>query len=182
MKSIILAVMLMMAGEIFAQKSQRIELEIDPIAYALKGYSVHLIHVQNRWRKDLGVFAIQQPEGYGPNVGYKVYSAGVGAKLNYLLNKKETWFAGIGGGYVENNIKHIVSAQTAVQKLVSFGVHAGYRWSPFRNSGSAFKGLYIAPWASLDYNHTLNAVRFDAGPYKQAKLSVFPTVHLGYKF
>lgn len=182
MKSIILAVILMMAGEIFAQKSQRIELEIDPIAYALKGYSVHLIHVQNRWRKDLGVFAIQQPQGYGPNSGYSIFSAGVGAKLNYLLNKKETWFAGIGGGYVENNIRQIATEQTAVQKLLSIGVHAGYRWSPFRNSKSVFRGLYLAPWASLDYNHALNAVKWDKSSYQQARFSVFPTVHLGYKF
>lgn len=173
----------MMTGEAFAQKNQHIELEVDPIAYALKGYSLHLIYVKQKWRTDLGVFAIEQPKGYGPNDGYSIYSSGLGLKFNRLINVKETVFAGIGMGYVENRVLHIQSSETAVSKVGSIGIHAGYRWFPFKKSDSLFpKGLYLTPWASLDYNNKLNSVQFENTGYKQAKWSIFPTVHIGFKF
>lgn len=183
MKSIIMTVILWMTAQtIFAQTNQRFEIEIDPIAYALKGYSIHGIYVKNRFRTDLGIFGIRQPEGYGSNKGYTIQSAGLGVKFNYLLNKAETVFAGIGLGYFENNLKKENSGLTSVHKISSIGIHAGYRWFAFRNTNAAFKNIYIAPWASLDYNHPINKTVFEQDGYVQAKWSIFPTVHLGYKF
>lgn len=183
MKSIIITVIIWMTAQtIYAQSTNRFELEIDPIAYALKGYSIHGIYVKNRLRTDLGFFGIRQPEGYSKNKGYTVQSAGVGIKFNYLLNRTETLFAGLGLGYYENNIKKNNSGLTSVHKISSIGIHAGYRLFAFKHSNTIFKNLYVAPWASLDYNRTLNKTAFDQDGYKQAKWSVFPTIHLGYKF
>ncbi|HNV27502.1 MAG TPA: autotransporter domain-containing protein [Cyclobacteriaceae bacterium] len=159
----------------------RIEMEIDPIAYVLKGYSLHGIYVKDRIRTDLGVFGIMQPEGYGGNDGFQVRSQGFGLKVNYLLNEKETWFGGIGTGYTNNTIKLKESSETQKQNAVSMGVHLGYRWFAFKNTDNAWKNLYIAPWFSVDYNHPLKEVNFIGGEYKQKAISFFPTIHIGYK-
>lgn len=160
----------------------RFEVEIDPIAYGLQGYSVHCIYVKKRLRTDLGVFGIAQPEGYGGNKGFQVNTHGIGLKLNYLLNEKETWFAGIGTGYAVNSIERNETVETHSQKLISVGAHLGYRWFAFKNKDSAWKNLYLAPWCSVDYNSPLKKVSFNDAVYKQKALSFFPTVHIGYKF
>lgn len=183
MKSITIAVLLMSTAlQGFAQNQRRIEIETDPIAFALNGYSFHFIHVSKRFRTDLGIFGIHQPDGYSPNKGYDIQSAGAGLKLNYLMNKTETVFAGIGFGYYENNIQHIESGTSAVHKVASVGFHAGYRWFMFRKSANSFRNLYLTPWASMDYNRPLNNILFEKNGYKQSAFSIFPTVHIGYKF
>jgi hypothetical protein len=164
------------------KKTSRFEVEIDPIAYGLQGYSLHGIYVNKRLRTDLGAFGIKQPEGYGVNKGFQVTTHGWGLKLNYLLNEKETWFGGVGTGYAVNSIERKETSETHSQKVVSVGVHLGYRWFAFQNKDSAWKNLYLAPWCSVDYNSPLKKVSFNDATYKQQTLSFFPTVHIGYKF
>lgn len=169
----------------FAQETKtesRYEIEIDPVAYALKGYSLHGIYVHNRIRTDLGVFGIVQPQEYSGNKGFEVKTKGVGLKVNYLLNQKQTWFSGIGLGYSNNNIRLLKAIETQSEKIVSVGFHLGYRWFMFKNTGNTFKNLYLAPWFSIDYNRPLNRVYFENQNYKQRAVSFFPTLHIGYKF
>lgn len=169
---------------LFAQENQnvnRFEVEIDPIAYLLNGYSFHGIYVHNKTRTDLGVFGILQPEGYGGNDGFRVKTQGVGTKLNYLLNKSETLFTGVGFGYSQNNIELIETSESQSQKILGVGIHAGYRWFPLIKTEKYFKNLYLAPWCSIDYNLALNDVNFVNQSYKQKPFSFFPTVHIGYK-
>ncbi len=159
-----------------------IEVEIDPIAYALKGYSIHGIYTKNKIRTDLGFFGIMQPEGYGGNDGFQVKSQGFGLKLNYLLNENKTWYAGIGTGYSNNIIKLKENSETHEQKMVSVGVHVGYRWFAFKKVDNVWKNLYLTPWFSIDYNKPLKEVNFSRTEYNQKAISIFPTVHIGYKF
>ncbi len=161
-------------------RKTRFEVEIDPIAYALKGCSLHGIVVHNHWRGDIGVFAITQPEGYTGNKGFEVYTKGAGIKLNRLLNKKETWFAGIGCGYGISDIKHTESRQQLDEHIVSIGIHTGYRFFFFKNT--AFKNLYITPWFSVDYNIPIKEPNFKGYNYESNSFSIFPTVHIGYTF
>jgi hypothetical protein len=180
-----LMTMIIMAGfalPAVAQKSQRFEAEVDPIAYALKGYSLHGIYVKNHFRTDLGVFGIEQPEGYSGNKGYKVKSDGVGLKVNYLLDKKEHWFSGLGVGYANNKIVQEETQQSARQGVVSVGAHIGYRWFLLGKKENAWHNLYLTPWMSVDYNMPLQSVKFESEGYSQKAFSIFPTVHIGYRF
>jgi hypothetical protein len=171
-----------LGGYAQSNSTSRFELESDPIAFALKGYSLHGIYVYQNLRTDLGIFGIEQPESYSGNEGFQIQSAGVGLKVNYLLNEAQTWFAGVGTGYSENNITFKESGEKHVHKLFGIGVHIGYRWFMFNKSESAFRNLYLTPWASIDYNKPLNSVSFAQQNYTQQTWSVFPTVHIGYKF
>lgn len=167
----------------FAQTSSpRLELEVDPIAYALNGYSFHAIVVKNRVRTDLGVFGIEQPEGYSGNNGYHIKSKGVGMKVNYLVDAKQHWFAGIGFGYANNQVRLNETGETVQQGVASVGVHAGYRWFMFPQKSNALRNLYVTPWMSIDYNTTTNRIKFEDSGYKQKSFTLFPTVHIGYRF
>lgn len=165
-----------------AQQNSRFEAEVDPIAYMLKGYSFHGIYVRNKVRTDLGVFGIMQPGGYSGNEGFQTKTKGVGLKINYLLDEKEHWFAGIGMGYAGNDIRYNETGERKTQETVSIGVHAGYRWFMFSKNESALKNLYVTPWMSVDYNKTLNDVKFDGAVYNQKSFTLFPTIHIGYRF
>lgn len=156
------------------------ELEADPVAYALNGFSVHAVRVQDRMRFDLGVFGLQVPESFNANKGFEVYSRGAGLKVNYLLNSKETWFAGAGFGYLNNTIRQRESSLTQVQHTIGTGVHVGYRIYLFRNFN--YGKIYLTPWISMDYNKALKPVQFNGETYKTVPLSFFPTVHIGYRF
>ncbi len=183
MKSlIIIMVMMGFALPALAQKSQRFEAEIDPIAYVLKGYSLHGIFVKNRLRTDLGLFGIEQPEGYSGNDGYQVKSNGVGLKVNYLLDKKEHWFSGLGVGYTNNEIVKKEAQQSDRQGVMSVGAHIGYRWFLFGKKENAWRNLYLTPWMSVDYNMPVTSVKFESEGYLQKAFSIFPTVHIGYRF
>lgn len=163
-------------------KSYRFEAEIDPIAYALHGYSVHGIFVKNKIRTDVGFFGIRQPEGYSSNKDFRIQSGGVGMKMQYLVNKSQTWFVGIGTGYYENIIEHLETNQRQIHKIYSIGINAGYRWFLFKKKENFIKNLYLSPWASFDYNKPMNHVKFEGLNYKQSSFSIFPTIHIGYKF
>jgi outer membrane protein assembly factor BamA len=163
-----------------ATGTSRFEVEVDPIAYALNGYSFHGIYVNNRIRADLGVFGIRQPDGFGGNDGYRVRTQGFGLKVNYLLNQQETWFAGIGAGLSNNEICNLKTDEKQTEKVLGVGVHLGYRWFLFKKSEGFLRNLYLAPWFSLDYNHVDNATSFP--DYEQQPVSIFPTVHIGYRF
>jgi hypothetical protein len=180
-----LITMMVMAGlalPAVAQKAQRFEAEIDPIAYVLKGYSVHGIFVNNRLRTDLGFFGIEQPEGYNGNDGYQVKTHGVGLKMNYLLDKKEHWFSGVGVGYANNTIVKKETPQSARQGVMSVGAHFGYRWFLFGKKENAWRNLYLTPWMSVDYNMPVTSVKFESEGYSQKAFTLFPTVHIGYRF
>jgi hypothetical protein len=160
----------------------RFEVEVDPIAYALNGYSLHGILVHKKLRFDVGVFGIKQPDGYSGNKGFSTYTSGYGLKVNYLFGKNETWFSGVGLGYSTNHVTHQATNQENKQAVVGVGVHIGYRWFMFKQRTSMVKNLYLGPWASLDFNTADKKIAAANQNYIQPRFSIFPTVHIGYKF
>lgn len=179
--SIILLTFFVLPGFSQEQHTSRIEVEVDPIAYALNGYSVHGVYVYKSVRTDLGIFGLQQPESYNGNKGFRVNSGGAGLKVQYLLNERQTWFTGIGIGYGEHTITHAETGQRSMEKTLGLGVNLGYRWFLFAQSKSLLNGLYLSPWASVDYNKVIQSTKFEGLNYSSAAFSIFPTVHIGYK-
>jgi hypothetical protein len=184
MKTILIfAVFFVLSQGIYTMKAQtpRFELELDPIAYILKGYSVHGIYVIDRLRFDIGIFGIAQPEQYHGNKGFESYMQGCGLKINYLLDEEQHWFAGIDGGILWNSITLVENQQMQQQKVYSIGIHSGYRFYLSSNKNSSFSGFYIAPWIGLSYNIPENSTRINGLEFKQKSIGIFPTVHIGFK-
>ncbi|GAA4467734.1 hypothetical protein GCM10023189_51920 [Nibrella saemangeumensis] len=158
------------------------EIEIDPIAYALKGYSVHGIYAPGRWRFDAGVFGIQVPESFHGNKGFSVYTQGIGVKANYLLQGTRGLFTGIGVGYSKDKVRHNQTQASDTGHTLSVGPHIGYRFFLQKKADGTPHGLYIAPWVSVDYHLHTDKVKFQDLTYTNKNWGYFPTVHIGYRF
>lgn len=158
------------------------ELEIDPIAYLLNGYSAHGIYQVNHLRYDLGVFGIEQPESYHGNKGYSLMSRGLGAKATYLIKGIPGFYTGLGAGLAFHDAQNTTTLEKADGTSASLGIILGYRLF-FKNVKSPdLKGFYITPWASFDYNWHFRKIDFANYDFKQKAFSIFPTIHLGYRF
>ncbi|NML21252.1 autotransporter outer membrane beta-barrel domain-containing protein [Pseudoflavitalea sp. G-6-1-2] len=189
---LLLMTVLCVSASIYAQqatekKKGHIELEVDPIAYFLKGYSFHAGYQLNRIRYDVGVFGLETPEAFTSNDDYLEKSNGVGIKADYLLGKKAGgFFVGLEADYTWTKVsikKSTVPSQTG--EAFAAGIRGGYRIM-FGRSANAQKGFYLTPWIGIDrIFHTKN-VHFPAqgtrAKYKQEDWRFFPTIHLGWRF
>lgn len=163
-------------------KGRKVELEIDPIAYALKGYSFHGIFAPQRWRFDLGIYGIQQPEFFHGNKGFDVYTYGVGTKAMYVLKGLQGFYVGLGSGY---SVTEATQQSTGIKKqehTMDFGPLIGYRFFLMKDKEGNPKGLYISPWVSVGYNYHFDRIEFEGVDYKSSDWTVFPTIHIGYRF
>lgn len=177
---------ILVSSQLVAQKQQpksSFGVEIDPIAYILNGYSVHGVYQPvGRLSFDAGIFGIEEPAFYSDNKDFKTMHRGVGVKIHYHINGFTTkgLYVGLGSGYSTTEATHKESKAKVKGHRLDAGIHAGYRFFMFKNNNG--KGLYLTPWVSLDYQLYQDKIHFEQAAYKQNNLSVFPTVHIGYRF
>lgn len=183
MKKLLIGLLLLAGNRAAAQKqvlSRTIEIEVDPIAYALKGYSVHAIQNFKHLRVDLGLYGIEQPASFTGNKGFETMTRGAGLKVNYLIRDVQGFYTGIDAGYAVNEVRHTESGATDKGHHLSLGVHAGYRVFLFPRSNKWLSGFYLTPWAGISYNHVYDKIRLN--DYKEGKTGYFATMHIGYRF
>lgn len=156
------------------------EIELDPIAYLLNGYSIHGIYNLEHYRIDLGVYGIEQPSSIVGNKDFKVKTTGFGLKFNYLIKKVNGFYVGIDAGYAANDIENKETKQKDISHNISIGAHLGYRLFLFPKSKSSINGIYLSPWAGAGYYFIYDKVKLS--DYEERSLSYFFTLHLGYRF
>ncbi len=163
------------AGFLSVVRAQDIEVEVDPLAYMLKGYSVHGALAEKNLRVDLGVFGIEVPDAIHGNTGMTQFTQGVGLKAQYSFSEDRSGvFVGIGTDY---SWTRYGSGGTQTQEAApSVGVNFGYRF-PIGSSG-----LYVTPWIGLDYTFASKQVAVGTQTFNQSSLRVFPTIHAGWRF
>jgi hypothetical protein len=150
--------------------------EIDPTAYVLKGFSLHVGLGWKHWRLDLGNFALAVPQFFHGNSDYDVSFDGYGAKLQYFLFAEQTGgFLGIDGGANKLYLERRGTDLAARQTQYGLGVDAGWR---FRITS----GLYLTTWAGLSYVFNAHDVTLADSTYKRQPLSPFAALHIGYRF
>jgi hypothetical protein len=184
MKKLII-VLALISSQLMAQKDslrfkKTFEIEVDPLAYLLKGYSVHGIYNHNHLRFDLGYFGIEIPGEWIGNENYTIRNTGFGLKINYMLKKVNGLYSGIDFGYGETTATENESKLQDKGHNLSLGTHLGYRIFLFPNQKNALNGLYLTPWAGISYNHVYDKIKFEN--YKNSKLGYFATFHIGYRF
>ena len=184
-KSVILIGLIFFVSQLMAQSTrakQAFELEVDPIAYLLKGYSLHGIYHRNHLRFDVGVYGIEPPEFAHGNEGFTVKNQGVGIKVNYLFKDVQGFYAGLDGGFGSTQATFKKTEEKDTGHSYSLDVHAGYRIFPFLHAEGFLKGFYLNPWAGFGYDFIYDKVKMSSQPFKQSKTTFFPTIHLGYRF
>jgi len=154
----------------------RVDAEVDPTAYVLNGYSLHVGVGHRRLRVDLGAFAMQIPAAIHGNEGFTQSFDGFGAKLQYFLFAEQRGgFVGIDGGLAHVLVQRNGTGLASRQTQINVGVNAGWRFSIAAN-------LYATAWLGVGRalgadDVMLGDARFDSQPW-----TVFPAIHVGYRF
>ncbi|MCA0445662.1 MAG: hypothetical protein LCH54_05480 [Bacteroidetes bacterium] len=172
---------LIAASSIYAQPV-KYGIEADPIAYGLKGYSVHGLVYFNNWSFDAGLFGAQPPETYHGNDGFDVMLTGFGIKVQYSFDQFPGLYTGIGAGMIKSEATHRKSNKQETGNSLGIGPMIGYRYFPFSVQAGKISGLYLAPWVSVDYNFHYDKVEFGNIKFTQKIWTVFPTIHIGFQF
>lgn len=157
-----------------------IEIEVDPLAYLLNGYSVHGVYNHDHLRFDLGIFGIEQPAAVTGKKDFRVMTRGFGLKANYLIARVNGAYAGVDFGYAANEVTLKETGDRDTGHNLSAGVHVGYRFFLFPRRDNFLKGIYLTPWAGISYNHVYDRVKL--GNYEEGNIGYFATFHLGYRF
>ena len=153
-----------------------LDVEIDPIAYALHGYSLHVGLDIGHLRYDLGVYAADVPRWLQGNSGFDTSERGVGIKAQYFLNDGRTrWFLGASFGPVREHIEDRATGERVSRDLYGAGVEAGYRIE-------LGKGFYAKPWLGLDYLPRASDLLVAGQRYTEKQLQPFAAIHLGILF
>lgn len=164
------------------------ELEVDPIAFILHGYSAHVGYQSGHFRWDAGVYGIQEPSSFSGYDEFDIRSNGGGIKMDYLFQKRKGLLLGIESNISRERVSPKSNDSNPDNDLtkrftnVSLSMRVGYRWMLGSKSNS-YKGLYIFPWVSfLSFNLNPQSASIQGKEYRQKTLSFFPTVHFGYSF
>jgi hypothetical protein len=140
-------IILLCSHQLLAQETTfktNYSIELDPIAYVLKGYSFHgIIQPSSHISFDLGIFGIEEPEGFSGNDGFKIRQNGFGIKANYHFLEGTTrgLYTGLNIGYATVYATHNTSLAVANGNNITIGAQMGYRFS-FINRKKVFKSGY----------------------------------------
>lgn len=152
------------------------DVEIDPTAYALSGYSIHVGIGYEHLRVDLGNFAMALPQFVHGDDGFDVAFDGYGAKLQYWLRDDQTGlFAGVDGGVVRMHARLQGSDLAADDIQIGAGIQAGYRFSLPAN-------FYATAWLGVGYAFSADDMMLGGKTFEASPITVFPAIHLGYRF
>ena len=174
--SIVLASLVTSLARVAAADSFHADVEIDPLAYALDGDSVHVGLGAGRYRVDLGSFAEHMPQFVHGHDGFDVSFAGWGLRLDaFLASEPRGWFAGIDGGVLRVLAQRQGTDLADEQRQVSIGAHAGYRIT-------LPDGFYITPWVDVGYSFGAHDVTLAGATYHASPIEVFPAIHFGMRF
>ncbi|RFA25589.1 hypothetical protein CAI21_18880 [Alkalilimnicola ehrlichii] len=154
------------------------ELEADPFAYAVNGFSAHIAHqlYDGSMRVQLGVFGADVPEFFHGDDDFDLRVRGVTAKADYFFSGvTQGIFAGLDVDYSRTRYRLEETRETAHQNGWAVGPRIGYRFE-FGNH------FYVTPWVSLRYHINQDDIVISGQRYREDRYSIFPTVHLGWRF
>ncbi len=158
------------------ERKLRFDVEIDPMAYAMDGYSMHLGGSTEHWRMEVGLFGMHLPEWVHGNKGFSASFTGYSVALQTFPFAKRTGpFVGIGGGMIRPLIELDDTNMAKRLREFSVGTQVGWRID-------VVDGFYVSPWVGLDYSFDVHDVKLGGKTYKNSPWTIFPTVHLGYRF
>jgi hypothetical protein len=152
------------------------DVEIDPTAYVLKGYSVHVGLGWKRLRVDLGAYAMDVPPFFHGNDGFDLAFDGFGLTLQvFPFAEQGGPFVGLGAGVT----REIVSLRDTDSSSRHIGVGAGIDVGWRINLPA---GFYVKPWVGFNFKFNPRDVKLGGQTYEDHFFGVFPAIHLGYRF
>lgn len=154
------------------------EVEADPVAYGLSGFSLHLARqaLDGAGRVQVGIFGAEVPERFHGNDGFTVRTRGVTAKADYFLRGQPAGlFLGVDGNYSRVRYHLDTTGGRTTRNLFALGPRVGYRF----NFGER---VYLTPWVSTSYVFNTEDVIIDGERFEERPYRIFPAVHVGWRF
>ena len=153
-----------------------LDLEVDPTAYVMSGYSVHAGIGWKRFRVDLGTFAMDLPEFLHGNEGFEASFAGAGVKLQYFpLAAQRGLFVDVGLGVTRREVTLVETGTTRRDTAASIGASIGYRFT-------LPHGFYATPWIGANVDLEDGHLMVDGRTFSTPSVTPFAAIHLGYRF
>jgi hypothetical protein len=152
------------------------DFELDPTAYALDGFSLHVGLGWNALRFDLGVFGLRVPEFVHQQPDFDVAFDGYGVKVQFFpFAEQRGAFVGVDAAYSRSLVR-LQSSQllSARDSQLAVGVNAGFRFD-------VVGALYLTPWLGMGYAFGADDAQLGSETFRANPLIVFPAVHLGYR-
>ncbi|MBZ0234828.1 MAG: hypothetical protein K8M05_21045 [Deltaproteobacteria bacterium] len=160
------------------RRDLHLDLEIDPTAYLLSGWSVHVGLGWEQLRLDLGTYAMDVPEALHGNDGWDLSFDGAGAKLQWFPFAGATQrglFVDASVGVSRQRVTWRASGASRRDTLVGVGASAGWRFLlPY--------GLYATPWAGLSVDLGGDDPMVEGQRFDRPAVTPFAAVHVGYRF
>ena len=151
------------------------DVEIDPTAYVLGGYSLHVGLGWRRVRADLGAFAMALPGAFLPSDDFDVSFNGFGAKLQFFpFAEQHGGFVGADAALTWQLAQRADTELAARDRQVVLGVNAGWRFA----LGDRF---YVTPWIGLGRVFGAREVTLGGSRHEPMRTVVFPAIHVGYR-
>jgi hypothetical protein len=159
-----------------SEPALHLDLEVDPTAYLMSGYSLHAGVGWRRLRVDLGAYAMDVPGFLHGNDGFDASFAGAGAKLQYFpLAAQRGLFVDVGFGVSRREVVRADTGATASDVVTSLGASAGYRFGlPY--------GFYATPWAGINVDLDHRELTVDGRTFAMSRVTPFAAIHVGYRF
>src|ERR1700730_16318429 len=116
-------------GTLLAQATAQAqwEVEADPVAFGLKGYSAHVGYRVNLFRADIGAFGADIPESLHGNEGWKSRTSGVGAKFDYVGSGRGM-FSGVEANHDRTRYTLTSVGESMARNGFAAGARVGYRF------------------------------------------------------
>ena len=166
-----------------AQKNNHIELELDPLAYALGGASGHIAYTWKNERIQLGYGQLTLPEDMQRNENVSESFRAISLKWDYFIGRKDAsrgFFVGPTFDYLFLKYEDTES-NTAEDQQLNIGLRAGYKFDLFKKSKS-LSGMYLTPWIGASWMTNPGNIEVGGVSYERNSMNIFPTVHLGWSF
>lgn len=153
-----------------------LDIEVDPLAFAANGYSVHGGVRVGHLRVDVGAFGMAVPDFLLGSDDFDVRFGGFGVKLDYHFNQDVGGpFFGIAASRASNAVVHSATDAHTEQFVHELSVRVGYEFD-------LLAGIYVAPWISVGHMFGSDAVTVAGDTLDgQPAVTLFPTVHVGYR-
>lgn len=151
------------------------DVEVDPLAYALKGHSLHVGLWMKQWRLDLGSFGLAAPSWIHGQEGFTQSFSGFGLKLDYFFKPSRAGvFVGLETGLARTTIRQESTGLSDTLPVLNAGGRAGYRWT----FGERF---FVSPWVGVGYAFGAHDSVLGGARFSPQRITVFPTIHVGYQ-
>lgn len=151
------------------------DIEVDPTAYILNGFSLHAGLGWNAFRLDLGVFAMAVPDIVHGQDGFDQSFDGYGLKFQWFpFHEQSGVFAGADVGMARSLVKRQGTQLAQRDRQASVGVNGGYRIE-------IVGGLYATAWLGFGYALGAEDIVLDDKTFKPNPWTIFPAIHIGYR-